>query len=206
LPDDARFRWTCETSWAVKEYLNTRPKKQIDRLIKRIKEGRIEVTGLFLNSSDLSDEASIAWYLQPVKQFRDAGIPVRSAMQNDINGVPWCLVDYLSGCGINSLTMGQNASRALRPFDRPTTFWWESPSGKRLLVNRPEHYMYGNSLGILTNMETFGRALFSHLQEISDKGYPFNRSWRPASEKVYSWVLNNYWTTNFRASQEGELK
>ena len=23
---------------------------------------------------------------------------------------------------------------------------------------------------------------------------------------LYSWVLNNYWTTNFRASQEGELK
>jgi alpha-mannosidase len=23
---------------------------------------------------------------------------------------------------------------------------------------------------------------------------------------IYSWILNNYWTTNFRASQEGELK
>jgi hypothetical protein len=34
----------------------------------------------------------------------------------------------------------------------------------------------------------------------------FTRSWQPASEKIYSWVLNNYWTTNFRASQEGELK
>jgi hypothetical protein len=34
----------------------------------------------------------------------------------------------------------------------------------------------------------------------------FARTWQPASEKIYSWVLNNYWTTNFRASQEGELK
>ncbi len=25
LPDDARFRWTCETSWAVRQYLNDRP-------------------------------------------------------------------------------------------------------------------------------------------------------------------------------------
>jgi alpha-mannosidase len=33
----------------------------------------------------------------------------------------------------------------------------------------------------------------------------FNRSWHPESAKVYSWVLNNYWTTNFRAYQEGEL-
>jgi alpha-mannosidase len=187
LPDDARFRWTCETSWAVKEYLNTRPKDQVERLKKRIKEGRIEVTGLFLNSSDLSDEASIAWYLQPIKQFRDAGIPVRSAMQDDINGVPWCLIDYLSGCGVNYLSMGQNATRALRPFDRPTTFWWESPSGKRIIVNRPEHYMWGNSLGILTNIETFGIALFSHLQMISDKGYPFDR---------YSIQFSGYLTDN----------
>jgi alpha-mannosidase len=28
----------------------------------------------------------------------------------------------------------------------------------------------------------------------------------PASGYIYSWVLNNYWTTNFLASQEGELK
>jgi alpha-mannosidase len=174
LPDDARFRWTCETSWAVREYLNTRPRSQVERLKKRISEGRIEVTGLFLNSSDLSDEASVASSLQPVKEFRDAGIPVRSAMQDDINGVPWCLVDYLSGCGINFLSMGQNDSRALKPFDRPTTFWWESPSGSRILVNRPEHYMWGNQLGILTNIETFARSLFLHLKDITGKGYPYD--------------------------------
>jgi hypothetical protein len=174
LPDEARFRWTCETSWALSEYLSSRPKAQIERLKKRVAEGRIELTGLFLNSSDLSDEATIAAYLQPVKQFRDAGIPVTAAMQDDINGVPWCLVDYLGGCGIHYLSMGQNDSRARKPFDRPTTFWWESPSGNKILVNRPEHYMWGNSLGILTNTATFGSNLFQHLSEIMKKGYPYD--------------------------------
>ena len=28
----------------------------------------------------------------------------------------------------------------------------------------------------------------------------------PETNHIYSWPLNNYWTTNFRASQEGELK
>ncbi|MCX6251021.1 MAG: hypothetical protein NTX61_09730 [Bacteroidetes bacterium] len=174
LPDNARFRWTCETSWAVREYIRTRPQAQLERLKQRVKEGRIEVTGLFLNSSDLSDETSIAASLQPVKEFRDAGLPVHAAMQDDINGVPWCLADYLKGCGINFLTMGQNASRALKPFDRPTSFLWESLSGSRIIVNRPEHYMWGNQLGILTNAETFGKALFFHLKQIQDKGYPFD--------------------------------
>jgi alpha-mannosidase len=174
LPDAARFRWTCETSWALNEYLESRPPAQIERLKRRVAEGRIELTGLFLNSSDLSDEATIAACLHPIKKFRDAGMPVTAAMQDDINGVPWCLADYLEGCGVRYLTMGQNDTRALKPFDRPTTFWWESPSGKRILVNRPEHYMFGNSLGILTNPVTFGKNLFQHLHNIVKKGYPYD--------------------------------
>ena len=175
LPAEARFRWTCETSWAVREYLKSRPQGQIDRLKQRIKEGRIEVTGLFLNSSDLADEPSIVASLQPVKFFRDNGIPVRAAMQSDINGVPWCLVDYFTESGIHYLNMAQNTHRAHKPFNKPTVFWWESPSGKRIMVNRPEHYMWGNNLGILTNSETFGRNLFQHLGDIVATGYPFDR-------------------------------
>ena len=34
----------------------------------------------------------------------------------------------------------------------------------------------------------------------------FSRIARPESNSIYSWVFNNYWTTNFRAYQEGELK
>jgi alpha-mannosidase len=175
LPDDARFRWTCETSWAVREYLRTRPASQIERLKRRVKEGRIELTGLFLNSSDLADETTIAATLQPIREFREKGFEVKAAMQDDINGVPWCLADYLSGAGVEFLNMGQNDARALRPFDKPTTFWWESHSGNRILVNRPEHYMFGNSLGILSTPETFGKALFRHLGEITTKGYAWDR-------------------------------
>jgi hypothetical protein len=29
---------------------------------------------------------------------------------------------------------------------------------------------------------------------------------QPEKPHIYSWVLNNYWTTNYRASQEGEMK
>ncbi|MCX6276500.1 MAG: hypothetical protein NT004_00205, partial [Bacteroidetes bacterium] len=174
LPDDARFRWTCETSWAVGEYLKTRTEAQIKRLNRRVKEGRIELTGLFLNSSDLSDETILAATLQNIRFFRDMGFPVKAAMQSDINGIPWRLADFLPGAGVEYLNMAQNAHRALKPFGLPTTFWWESPSGNRLIVNRPEHYMWGNSLGILSKPETFGAGLFRHLQDIEAKGYPYD--------------------------------
>jgi hypothetical protein len=187
MPEAARFKWTCETSWAVNEYLQTRPQSQVERLKQRVKEGRIELTGLFLNSSDLADETSIAGSLQPVKYFRTSGFPVKTAMQDDINGLPWCLVDYLNGAGIEYLNMGQNTDRALKPFDRPTTFWWESPSGKRIMVNRPEHYMWGNNLGIINNIRTLEKNLFPHLKDIEKKSYPFDE---------YAIQFSGYYTDN----------
>ncbi|MDO9510954.1 MAG: hypothetical protein Q7J34_04285 [Bacteroidales bacterium] len=58
-PDNAKFRWTCEASWAVREYFNSRPEAQINRLIKRVNEGRIEVTGMFFNFSEIVDETAV---------------------------------------------------------------------------------------------------------------------------------------------------
>ena len=53
-PDDARFRWTCETTWAVQEYLKRRPAAQLERLRKRVREGRIEVAGMLLNMAEIA--------------------------------------------------------------------------------------------------------------------------------------------------------
>ena len=65
-------------------------------------------------------------------------------MQNDVNGAGWCLADYFSDIGIRYLTMGINKTRSILPFDKPTAFWWESPSGKRVLAYRADHYHLGN--------------------------------------------------------------
>ena len=172
-PPEAQFRWTCETTWPVREYLKSRTPAQIERLRKRVGEGRIEIAGLFLNSSDLADEASIANSLQPIRTIRKHGMQVKASMQSDINGVPWCLVDYLSQAEVPYLNMANNTHRAHKPFSIPTTFWWESQAGNRLLVNRAEHYMTGNHLGVLSNMETFAKNLGAHLKGIREAGYPF---------------------------------
>jgi hypothetical protein len=97
-PDDARFRWTCETSWAVREYLKGRSAKQIERLRKRVNEGRIEICGLMLNMSEIATESSLAALLRPIREMKEKfGFSVRTAMQNDVNGAGWCLVDYFNG-------------------------------------------------------------------------------------------------------------
>jgi Glycosyl hydrolases family 38 N-terminal domain/Glycosyl hydrolases family 38 C-terminal domain len=177
LPEDARFRWTCETSWAVREYLRVRPASQIARLKQRVREGRIEITGLLINMSELATENSLAALVRPVRAITEEfGIPVRTAMQDDVNGAGWCLTDYLNGMGVRYLNMGINKTRSLLPFDKPTCFWWESPSGKRILAYRSDHYMTANFWGVEKGEAGHIKPhVAEYLRSLEERSYPFDR-------------------------------
>lgn len=174
-PDYAKFRWTCEIAWAVSEYLKCRPAEQIARLKKRVKEGRIELATMYLNFDELPDEQTLAASLYPLKQFREAGLRAEVAMQNDVNGIGWCFSEYFADAGVKYVNMGTHGHRALICFDKPTVFWWESPSGKKVLAYRAEHYMHGNFWGIETNdFERFETRVLDYLDQMEAKDYPFD--------------------------------
>ena len=175
-PANAKFRWTCEASWPVDEYLQCRPPGQVARLLNRIKEGRIEVTGMYFNFDEIPDEQILAASLKAVGRFRNLGIPVTVAMQNDVNGIGWCLNDYFDRLGVKYLNMGTHGHRALICFDRPTMFWWESPSGKRMLAFRAEHYMTGNTVLEVQSrdIDKFRNNLLNYLTGLEAKGYPYD--------------------------------
>jgi hypothetical protein len=175
-PENAKFRWTCEASWPVDEYLKCRPLSQIERLIKRIKEGRIEVTGMYFNFDEIPDEKILAASLAAAGRIKEKGIPITLAMQDDVNGIGWCLNDYFNQMGIRYLNMGTHGHRALICFDKPTMFWWESPSGKRLLTFRAEHYMTGNTVLDMQygDIDRFKNKLLNYLISLDAKGYPFD--------------------------------
>ncbi len=175
-PDESKFRWTCEASWAVREYLKNRPPEQIERLRKRVREGRIELTGMMFNVSDIVDENSFVDFVQALRLFKENDLPVKTAMQNDVNGFAWCLVDYFKDTGVEYLTMGTHGHKALIAFEHPTPFWMESLSGNRLLTFRADHYMTGNWWGIhnddLMRLES---DFFKYLRDLFDKGYPYDK-------------------------------
>ena len=176
-PEASKFRWTCEASWAVDEYLNSRPKSQIDRLKQRVKEGRIEVTGMYFNFNELPDEQTLAASLAPIKNITEKGIPVTSAMQNDVNGIGWCMNDYYNTLDVKYLNMGTHGHKALISFDTPLAFWWVSPSGKKMLAFRAEHYMIGNTaFGVhLKDFKNFEKTLLRYLIKLDERKYPYDR-------------------------------
>lgn len=175
-PDDSKFRWICEASWAVDEYLKSRPEEQVDRFKQRVKQGRIEVTGMYFNFDELPDEQILAASLQPLQRFKQNNLEVKVAMQNDVNGIGWCLNDYYSDLGVKYLNMGTHGHRALIAFDKPTLFWWESPSGKRMLAYRAEHYMLGNTLFKIHagDFNAFENELLTYLVDLEGKGYNYD--------------------------------
>ncbi len=175
-PEEAQFRWTCEAAWAVEEYLRSRPPNQVDRLVQRVDEGRIEITGMYFNFDELPDEQILAASLQALKKIREHGIEVKTAMQNDVNGIGWCLNEFYHDLGIPYLNMGTHGHRALICFDKPTLFWWESPSGKRMLAYRAEHYMTGNTeFRIHTgDFNRFETELLTYLTDLENKGYEYD--------------------------------
>lgn len=182
FPEASKFRWICESAWVTREYLRTRPASQIDRLLKRIKEGRIEVTAMLFNMDGIPDENSMVDFLQPLKVFQRFDIPVYSAMQNDVNGIAWCMPDYFKSTDVKYLTMGYNDDRTIRlncpdykPFDIPTCFWWESPSGEKLLALMNDTYMTGNALGLPSSSKDFNINLINYLNSLERRNYPFDK-------------------------------
>lgn len=174
-PDAAKFRWTCEISWAVSEYLKCRPAEQIARLKQRVKEGRIELATMYLNFDELPDEQTLAASLAPLKQFREAGMRAELAMQDDVNGIGWCFSEYFADAGVKYLNMGTHGHRALICFDKPTVFWWQSPSGKKVLAYRAEHYNQGNFFGVHTDdFEQFETRVLEYLGQLEAKDYPYD--------------------------------
>ena len=113
--------------------------------------------------------------LQPLKKIKEVGLEVKVAMQNDVNGIGWCVNDYYSDLGIKYLNMGTHGHRALIAFDKPTLFWWESPSGNKMLAYRAEHYMTGNFFEIhKDNFNAFEDKLLTYLSDLKTRGYEYN--------------------------------
>jgi len=171
---EGAFRWTVETTAILQYWLRHASTAQIDRLIRLEKAGRVEVTGMFLNITPLYDADQLIESLQAVGELRRTyGFDIRHAMNCDVNGENWPLVDLLLDAGIEGFTMAINThfGGPVRP--RPLPFRWQGPSGRTLPAYNGWTYDKGWTFGIGRSVQEFGETWWpraqSHLDEI---GYP----------------------------------
>ncbi|WP_159592597.1 hypothetical protein [Chelativorans xinjiangense] len=125
-------RWTCEVTGITEDWWNRADNANRDRFMAAVGRGQIEVAGMLWHMTPLMDHAMVVDVLRPIKFFRELGIPVRSAMNTDVNGLPWGVVDALLDHGISGISMAINEhfGHALRPW--PRAFRWQAPGGRTI--------------------------------------------------------------------------
>jgi hypothetical protein len=151
------FKWNCETSWQVENYLKDRPAEKRDALIELARQGRIGVISSYLNmlTGLCSHEELNRWLYYAAKLKREYGIPFESALSSDVPTQVWSLPSTLRAAGIRYFATGINTDRACTfthlqsehtfPLGQ-YLFWWEGPDGARVLTYFSPGYGHGSAL------------------------------------------------------------
>ena len=171
---DGAFRWTVETTYVLYRWLQQASAGQIERFKALERAGRIEVTGMFANLTPLLDTDQLVETFQLLRPLRDDfGFTIRHAMNCDVNGENWPLVDLLLDLGIEGLTMAINTHFGGAPMQRPNVFWWEGPSGRKILAYNGWPYDTGWRFRIGRDAATFEETWWPRVERrLAEIEYP----------------------------------
>jgi len=194
---DAQFRWNVEVNWPLERWFMSRDEAQRERMLEAARSGHISVGALSLN---LHTEACSIDELYEMCRFavelrHQHGLELRAAMQTDVPGAVTGLVEVLSDVGVRYLSVAHNYAGRSVPYliggerlERP--FFWQAPSGKRLLVWYTDTlhgnaYMEGNIAGATEPYEVAISSLPCYLAALAEKPYPFTSGiWLPEADSV----------------------
>ena len=173
-PDDSRFRWTCEVTGITVDWWKQASNADRDRFLAAVKRGQFEVAGMAWHMTPLMDHSMVLDILKPLKFIRDLGVPVRSAMNTDVNGLPWGVVDALLDHGITGISMAINEhfGHALRPW--PRAFRWQAPGGRTITAYNG--FIYGvtsdRNMRVPVSMEEARTRVPQWAELWEGRGYP----------------------------------
>ena len=189
------FKWNCETYYCVEQFLKSASPREQEDFFELVRKGNIGISATYLNFNDLADADMLDRRTAEMQTlFTGRGLPVRAAMNADINGISLGARDALIKNGIEFLFTNIHTHHGMYPlYQNQTPYFWESEGGGRLLVWNGEHYNLGNALGIVFNRNVnymtesyFGKKenasaldalhdkLGESIREYEDSGYPYD--------------------------------
>jgi hypothetical protein len=189
-PEDAKFRWNAEVSWSVENFIKHRPESAVKELMELVRQGRVEVGAWYLQLSDCFAHEELVRATTFARSLSQKyGIPITSAMNNDVTGWSWASPQILGRSGVRYFATGINETRSLAALRRPCPFYWESPDGSRILHWNGEHYLFSNYDLKLHEGEAAGRPLLDkYLSALEKRGdYPYDL----IAFNISAWVTDN---------------
>ncbi len=151
-PEGARFRWNCETFWALDDLLHTTGDSEWQEIAPWLWNGSIHPDASYAHL--LSGLARPEELLRSFRMSRMPGprsVPHSdAAMLVDVPGASWGMVTAMAHAGIRYLLLAPNNSDRIgrvRVAWENKPFYWVSPSGKEeVLVWQTEPYSLGTFL------------------------------------------------------------
>lgn len=171
---DGAFRWTVENTYVLDRWLKHASPREIERFQAMERAGRIEVTAMFANLTPLLDTDELVESLQLAGRLRrDYGFTITSAMNCDVNGENWPLVDLLLDAGVDGFTMAINTHFGGAPLARPDAFRWQGPRGRSILAYNGWPYDQGWRYGIGRSFDEFEQTWWPRVaQRLDEIDYP----------------------------------
>ena len=195
-PEYEKFRWNCETLFCVEEFFKSASKEEKEKFCKLVSEGKLGISANYLNFTDLLDSEIYNERLgEWTEYFSNQNVEMKTAMIADINGISMGCRDAMLNHGVEFLYTNIHCHHGMYPlYQNQSAYWWESKTGKRMLVWNGEHYNLGNVLGMKPNqatnymqetylgagkipdgpIQTLHRNLTQYLNSCEDQGYKYN--------------------------------
>lgn len=171
------FKWVCESFIIVESFLKTATTDEIELFIDLVKDGQIEVTGMYANLAEVLDAYILDRMIKrAVNASEKYNIDVTSAMNADINGLSKDYAKMLSKNGIHNYYIAVHTHHGMYPlFKKQSCFKWNLGEGEYLNVWNGEHYMFGNgfafSKGAVSLHGFFDNVDFKKYNQANDESW-----------------------------------
>lgn len=182
FPDDSKFRYTIEQGWSLLYWMEHRPPQMREEMMRRIREGRIEVNAFVGNeTTELLGPEEMVRMMYPLFELkRRYGIPICTAEHNDIPGISWGVAAAMAGAGIRYFAPGLPDyfrwgeqyhtfwdEDLIAPDWKPVAFWWEAPDGDKTLF-------WYHRQGAGGTVDVSLGDLPGYLEQLEERDYPYN--------------------------------
>ncbi|UNK70497.1 hypothetical protein [Microbacterium sp. H1-D42] len=194
--DDSSFRWSVESIWVLREWIERRSAQTVERFFDQVRAGRIELAALPFNvHTELCSTEELHGLLRYSRDISARfGVEIPVAYQTDIPGCVAGTVDALAQNGVKYLSVAHNWAGRSVPYLRdglnlPRFFRWESPAGNSVLVwitTSAEGIAYQEAavLGFNNHIDEVEDLLPLYLHAEATSGFPYD-------ENVFGFALGD---------------
>lgn len=176
-PRESQYRWTCEATYPVTNWLERTDEKKAEEFRKLVGENRISISALPMHTTPCVTSGKLVSMLRNLDEIREkTGSPIRIAINHDVDGQPWTMAPVLLDSQVEFYITGINIHFGGIPYKRPMAFWWECPDGRRLLSYVGEHYSLFSQFFHTQDMDTdkMHRGIAEYVERLERQGHDWD--------------------------------